>query len=119
MDIEAFDRKSNYVFDKDEDVRMLLFAIGMPNGLPHPMKASGSSRCGYTLFAKETEDHYVTVWRHCNCNNITNGNYSAMMLSKETNTSQQAIDMQMAIMKKIGTDFHEMTSVEPINPKTN
>lgn len=119
MQFFELEKEINYTLDNDDDVRLLLLSLGMPGGLPNPKVACKTNRCGYTLFAKETESHYISIWRHCNCEKVENGNYSAMMLSKKLNTRQQANDIQMEIMKHIGTNFSEMIEVSAVSPKLN
>ena len=107
----------NYIFSDTPSVRMVLFGLGYANGLPNPVHHLDG--CGVSICLRETETHYAMIFRHCNCEEKENGDYSAFLMSKETNTLHQAMEAFMVVAERNKLDLADAKRHPKLELTTN
>jgi hypothetical protein len=96
--------KTTYIIDNDDDVRLLLFSLGMPGGLPDPTKES-DLESGFSFYASQIKTHYVVFWRYPKEEGPGLGRYFGVLLDKKHHKKADAIRISLALCEKVCSGY--------------
>jgi hypothetical protein len=94
------DPNTTYTFDTDEAVKMLLFYLGMPAGIPRPLK-DGKIQ-GVNMMLQSTGTHNIMAVRFANRKNKPNASYYAMALAIASYSPAEMLEIFRKAMDVMG-----------------
>jgi hypothetical protein len=107
----------NVYLTKTSEIRKFLYDSGYPEGLPNPCRGIG--KCGVSTLLYESENHFVLVFRFCNCDEKPDRFYEALLLSKESNSYGDAVQAFIEIANRNNISLDTCLEIDPAKPVNN